>query len=147
MDPLISGIRWVDELIEIAGGTPVFPELRSEHDARQRIVQPADVVARDPELILASWCGRKVNKQAIRQRERWNRISAVQNGHIYEIKSTYILQPGPAALTEGVRQIHLILSTVRGGTPTPELMPAEAVDPDLHFAERRRSPEQAGVDI
>jgi iron complex transport system substrate-binding protein len=131
MDPLISGIRWVDELIEIAGGTPVFPELREKHDARNRIVAPAAVAAKNPELILASWCGRKVNKQSIRGREGWSEIDAVRNGRIYEIKSTYILQPGPAALTEGVRQIHLILGTVCGSTPDLGLAPSESMDPDL----------------
>jgi iron complex transport system substrate-binding protein len=114
MDPLISGIRWVEELVEIAGGRPIFPELRGEHDARRRIVSPSDVAARDPEVIIASWCGRKVNKEIIRQREGWGTTAAVRNGHVYEIKSTYILQPGPAALTEGVRQIHSILAPVAG---------------------------------
>jgi iron complex transport system substrate-binding protein len=131
MDPLISGIRWVDELVEIAGGAPLFPYLRSEHDARQRIVQPADVAIRDPELIIASWCGRKVNKQAIRDRAGWDKTTAVQAGHIYEIKSTYILQPGPAALTEGIRQLHFIVAHVCGSSPKPELAPSEAIDPDL----------------
>jgi iron complex transport system substrate-binding protein len=133
MDPLISGIRWVDELTEIAGGAPLFPELRSEHDARKRIVQPAEVAARDPELIIASWCGRKVNKRNIRERDGWARTSAVQRGHIYEIKSTYILQPGPAALTEGIRQLHFIVAHVCGCTPSPELAPSETVDPDLRI--------------
>jgi iron complex transport system substrate-binding protein len=134
MDPLISGIRWVDELIEIAGGAPLFPNLRSEHDARQRIVQPAEVAIRDPELIIASWCGRKVNKQAIRERPGWDKTTAVRTGHIYEIKSTYILQPGPAALTEGIRQLHFIVAHVCGGSPKPELAPSEAIDPDLRGA-------------
>jgi iron complex transport system substrate-binding protein len=131
MDPLISGIRWVDELIEIAGGQTIFPELRKEHDARQRIVNPADVAARDPEVILASWCGRKVNKRSIREREGWERTRAVQQGYVYEVKSTYILQPGPAALTEGIRQIHLILSIITGCPPDPSLAPSEAMDADL----------------
>lgn len=114
MDPLISGIRWVEELVEVAGGEPIFPELRGEHDARRRIVDPAAVAQRDPEVILASWCGRKVNLGAIRARPGWDRISAVRRGQIHEIKSTYILQPGPAALTEGVRQIHAILRAAAG---------------------------------
>ncbi len=107
-DPLISGIRWVEELIEIAGGTTLFPELRFEKGAKNRIVDPATVIPRDPEIIIGSWCGMKVNKEFIRSRPGWESISAVRNGHIYEIKSTYILQPGPAALTEGVRQLHAI---------------------------------------
>lgn len=114
MDPLISGIRWVDELIEMAGGDPVFPELRQQHAAGNRIVTPAQVAAANPAVILASWCGRKVNPEQIRAREGWSAIEAVRAGNIYEVKSTYILQPGPAALTEGVRHIHEILARVAG---------------------------------
>ncbi|HKE27574.1 MAG TPA: cobalamin-binding protein [Bryobacteraceae bacterium] len=110
MDPLISGIRWVDELIEIAGGDPVFPDLRHQHDAANRIVTPAAVVAADPDVIIASWCGRKVSPDQIRAREGWSAIRAVRDNHIYEVKSTYILQPGPAALTDGIAQLHEILS-------------------------------------
>jgi iron complex transport system substrate-binding protein len=109
-DPLISGIAWVEELIEIAGGTVIFPELRACGKARDRVVDPAEVVRRNPEVILASWCGRKVNKQQICARPGWQNTSAVRSGHVYEIKSTYILQPGPASLTEGVRQLHAILA-------------------------------------
>jgi iron complex transport system substrate-binding protein len=114
-DPLISGIRWVEELIEIAGGTPVFPELRFEQAAKNRIVDPSSVIPRDPEIIIASWCGMKVNKPFIQSRPGWEAISAVRDGHVYEIKSTYILQPGPAALTEGVRQLHAIIAGVVAG--------------------------------
>lgn len=109
MDPLISGIRWVDELVEIAGGAPIFPELRVEHAAGKRIVEPAAVLAAEPEVVIASWCGRKVNPEQIRGREGWRRIR-----HVYEVKSTYILQPGPASLTEGVQQLHAILARVVG---------------------------------
>jgi iron complex transport system substrate-binding protein len=111
-DPLISGIRWVEELVEIAGGAPVFPALRHEHDAVKRIVSSDDVIAADPEVIIASWCGRKVNKAAIAARPGWDAISAVRNGQLHEIKSANILQPGPAALTDGVRQIHAILAAL-----------------------------------
>ena len=131
MDPLISGIRWVEELVETAGGRPVFPELRNEHDARRRVVDPRDVAARDPQVILASWCGRKVNKEKIRQRGGWETIAAIRLGHVYEIKSTFILQPGPAALTEGVRQIHEILARVMETAPPPHLKSSEPLDPDL----------------
>jgi iron complex transport system substrate-binding protein len=131
MEPLISGICWVDELVEIAGGEPVFPQLRSQQDAKGRIVDPAAVVERDPDVIIASWCGRKVNKAKIRERPGWQSMSAVQKNHIYEIKSTYILQPGPAALTEGVRQLHTILAHVVGWSVLGELMPAEALDADV----------------
>lgn len=112
MDPLISGIRWVEELIVIAGGAPVFPHLRECQSAKDRIVDPGAVVAANPEVIIASWCGRKVNIEEIRAREGWNAIDAVRAGHIYEVKSTYILQPGPAALTDGIEQLHAILARV-----------------------------------
>ena len=104
-NPLISGIRWVEELIEIAGGQPIFPELRGKALGKDRIVAPDAVVARDPEIIVASWCGKAMKKRTIVERPGWDRISAVRNDHIYEIKSTYILQPGPASLTEGVAQL------------------------------------------
>jgi iron complex transport system substrate-binding protein len=126
MDPLISGIQWVEELIEIAGGQPVFPELRHRHSGKDRIVEGNAVIAANPEVIVASWCGRKVNKDQIRQREGWDSIDAVRSGHIYEVKSTYILQPGPAALTEGVRQLHAILTKVVQCEPAHGLEPEES---------------------
>jgi iron complex transport system substrate-binding protein len=104
--PLISGIQWVEELVEIAGGEPVFPELRRAALGRDRIVSPDTVAARDPEVIVASWCGKAMKKQTIVGRPGWDRVSAVRNDHVYEVKSTFILQPGPAALTDGVRQLH-----------------------------------------
>jgi len=107
--PLISGIRWVEELVEIAGGDPIFPELRDKALGKDRIVDPAAVVERNPEVIVASWCGKAMKKRTIVERPGWDRVAAVRNGHIYEIKSTYILQPGPASLTEGVRQLHAII--------------------------------------
>jgi len=113
-DPLIAGITWVEELIEIAGGEAIFPELRNCGKAQDRVVDPKEVVARDPEVILASWCGRKVNKETIRSRPGWAATSAVKKGDVYEIKSAIILQPGPASLTEGVRQIHEVLARVAG---------------------------------
>ena len=108
-DPLISGIRWVEELIEAGGGEPVFPKLRFEHDAKNRIVDPAAVVEANPDIIIASWCGRKVNFQTIRSRPGWDRVNAVRTGSLHEVKSTYILQPGPAALTDGFRQLREII--------------------------------------
>jgi iron complex transport system substrate-binding protein len=111
-DPLISGIGWAEELVEIAGGELIFPELLGRSKAQDRVVEPKEVAARNPEVILASWCGRKVNKQRIAARDGWADIRAVRYGHIYEIKGTYILQPGPASLTDGVRQIHAILARV-----------------------------------
>jgi iron complex transport system substrate-binding protein len=108
-DPLISGIRWVEELVEVAGGDPIFPELRDKALGKDRIVDPAAVVERNPDVIIGSWCGKAVKKRAIVERPGWDRITAVRNDQIHEIKSTYILQPGPASLTEGVRQLHAIL--------------------------------------
>jgi len=105
-DPLISGIRWVEELVSIAGGDPVFPELARCGLAKDRIVDPAEVARRNPEIIFASWCGKKMKKATIQNRPGWDRIAAVRDDRIFEIKSTYILQPGPAALTEGIAQIH-----------------------------------------
>jgi iron complex transport system substrate-binding protein len=111
-DPLISGIRWVEELVEIAGGDPIFPELRDAKLGTERIVSSEDVIRRSPEVIVASWCGKRVNRERIAARAGWQDVPAVRNGHIYEIKSAFILQPGPAALTEGVRQLHEIIGRV-----------------------------------
>lgn len=105
-DPIISGIRWVEELVHIAGGAPIFPELSGARLARDRIVTPAHVAERDPEVIFASWCGKKMRKERIVSRERWRTVAAVRDDRIFEIKSTYILQPGPASLTDGVRLLH-----------------------------------------
>lgn len=105
-DPLISGICWVEELVQIAGGEPIFPELQRERLAKDRIVAPDEVVRRRPDVIFASWCGRKMKKDVITSRPGWAGTPAVAEDRIYEIPSTYILQPGPAALTEGVRLIH-----------------------------------------
>jgi iron complex transport system substrate-binding protein len=116
-DPLISGIRWVDELIEIAGGDTLFPDHRSAALAKDRIVSPERVHESAPEAIIASWCGKKVNKARIAGRPGWRDLPAVRDGHIYEIKSTYILQPGPASLTEGVAQLHSLIARVVGARP------------------------------
>ena len=105
-DPLISGICWVDELIEIAGGDAIFPQLRNAALAKDRIVTPETVRAADPDVIIASWCGKAMKKRTIVERPGWSDVSAVRHDHIYEIKSTYILQPGPASLTEGVARLH-----------------------------------------
>ena len=115
-EPLISGIRWVEELVEIAGGAPIFPELAAAALARDRIVDPSEVARRDPEVIFASWCGKKMRKATIVSRAGWDHVSAVRDDRIFEIKSTYILQPGPASLTEGVRQLHAVLASLDGRT-------------------------------
>jgi iron complex transport system substrate-binding protein len=116
-EPLIGGIGWVEELIEVAGGEVIFPELRRCGKSKDRIVESAAVAARNPDVIIASWCGMKVNKEHICSRPGWQTTNAVRNGHVYEMGSSYILQPGPAALTEGVRQLHAILSQVAGSGP------------------------------
>lgn len=117
-DPLISGIQWVDELIEIAGGLPIFPELRSAKLARDRIVTHEAVIERDPDVIIGSWCGKPVRKDTIAARLGWQDVAAVRSGNIHEIKSAYILQPGPASLTEGVRQLHEIIGYAANSTGT-----------------------------
>lgn len=106
-EPLIGGIRWVEELIEIAGGVPVFPEHASASLAKDRIVgDPMEVVRRAPDLILGSWCGKKFRPELVAARPGWSQIPAVRDGELHEIKSPIILQPGPAALTEGLDAIH-----------------------------------------
>lgn len=105
-DPLISGIQWVEELVEIAGGDPVFPDRRHAKLAKDRIVTSDQVIAAAPEVIVGSWCGKPVRPERIASRRGWDAIPAVRHGHIYEVKSALILQPGPAALTDGVRQLH-----------------------------------------
>ena len=104
-EPMISGIGWVSELIEIAGGVDVFARLRVEAAAKDRIVSSEAVIAAAPDIILASWCGKKVVADRIRARPGWDSIPAVRNNRIVEIKSPLILQPGPAALTDGLDAI------------------------------------------
>ena len=104
-DPLISGIGWVSELISIAGGDDVFPQFAKEKAAKDRIVASEAVIAANPGIILASWCGKKVVHDRIRQRPGWDAIAAVRDNRIVEIKSPLILQPGPAALTDGLDAI------------------------------------------
>ena len=104
-DPLITGIGWVSELIAIAGGEDIFADLRFQKAAKDRIVAPDAVRAAAPDVILASWCGKKVVLDKIRTRSGWGEIPAVRNDRIVEIKSPLILQPGPAALTDGLDAI------------------------------------------
>ena len=115
-DPLISGIRWVEELVEIAGGdADAFPSCATRALGQGSHRRSADGRReRNPEVIIASWCGKAVKRRTIVERPQWDRIDAVRNGHIYEVKSTYILQPGPASLTEGVARVHEILASVVG---------------------------------
>jgi len=113
-EPLISGIHWVEELVGIAGGMPIFPELAHAGLAQDRIVDPREVARRDPQVIFASWCGKKMKKSTIVSRPGWDAVSAVHENRIFEIKSTYILQPGPASLTDGVQQMHAVLASLTG---------------------------------
>jgi iron complex transport system substrate-binding protein len=108
-DPLISGIQWVEELVEIAGGDPVFPDRRQAKLAKDRIVTSEQVIAAAPDVVVGSWCGKPLRPERITSRPGWDAIPAVRNGHVYEVKSAFILQPGPAALSEGVRQLHQFL--------------------------------------
>lgn len=110
-DPPIAGIRWVSELIEAAGGLDVFAELRPHGDARGRTVDPDDVVRRDPEIILASWCGKPVDIGAIAERPGWSSITAVRNGEIHEVDGADVLVPGPSLLV-GLRRMHDIIQRV-----------------------------------
>jgi iron complex transport system substrate-binding protein len=108
-DPLITGIGWVSELIEIAGGEDVFADLRGGAAAKDRTIAPDVVVERQPDVILASWCGKKVRIDKIRSRPGWEAVPAVARRRIFEIKSPLILQPGPAALTDGLDAIRAAL--------------------------------------
>jgi iron complex transport system substrate-binding protein len=106
-EPQISCIRWVSELIGIAGGDDCFPELAREPLGRNRIIaDPLEVPRRAPDIILGSWCGKKFRPEKVAARPGWYAVPAVRTGHLREIKSSIILQPGPAALTDGVRALH-----------------------------------------
>lgn len=108
--PQISAIRWVSELIGIAGGEECFPELAAMPLGRDRIIaDPAEVTRRAPDIILGSWCGKKFQPDHVRARAGWRDVPAVASGQLHEIKSSIILQPGPAALTDGVRAIQDII--------------------------------------
>lgn len=104
-DPMISGIQWVSELVEIAGGREAFPKHSIEKAAKDRIVSSEQVIAARPDIILASWCGKKVRPEKITARDGWDVLPAVRDERIIEIKSPLILQPGPAALTDGLDAI------------------------------------------
>ena len=111
-EPMISGIRWVSELVEMAGGVDVLSGLSRSPAATGRIHDGKSVVLANPHVILASWCGKKFRPERVASRPGWDAVPAVKNGALHEIKSADILQPGPAALTDGVRRIHEILKEV-----------------------------------
>src|SRR3954447_8126899 len=104
-EPMISGLKWVSELIEAAGGIEVFPTLAANKNARDRIVAPHDVIAAAPDIIIGSWCGKRFVPARVAARPGFDAIPAVRQGELHEIKSTLILQPGPAALTAGLDQL------------------------------------------
>jgi len=114
MDPMISGIRWVSELIEIAGGRDIFAELRPEGSAQGRVVTSEQVLTRDPQIILASWCGKPVDREAIVGRPGWDRLSAVKAGEIHEIAGEDVLSPGPSLML-GLRRIHELIQAFASG--------------------------------
>lgn len=111
-DPMISGIGWVSELIHLAGGEDCFPELAPRASAKDRIIaDPDEVIRRAPDIIIGSWCGKRFRPGKVAARPGWERIPAVRSGQVHEIKSCFILQPGPAALTDGVHQIHDLIQS------------------------------------
>ncbi|MDP3702261.1 MAG: cobalamin-binding protein [Hylemonella sp.] len=106
-EPPISAIRWVSELIGIAGGDDVFPELASQSLGKDRIVaDPLEIARRSPDIIIGSWCGKKFRPEKVAARPGWQEVPAVRDRQIFDIKSADILQPGPAALSDGVEQLH-----------------------------------------
>jgi iron complex transport system substrate-binding protein len=110
-EPLISAIRWVSELITVAGGEDCFPELAREPLGAGRIIaDTGEVVRRAPDIVLGSWCGKKFRPESVAARPGWQDIAAVRDGFVREIKSSLILQPGPAALTDGVQALHAVIA-------------------------------------
>jgi len=110
-EPAISGIRWVSELVGIAGGDDCFPELALQPLGKDRIIADgAEIVRRNPDIVVGSWCGKKFRPEKVAARPGWEQVNAVRHGQLFEIKSADILQPGPAALTDGVEQLHRIIT-------------------------------------
>jgi iron complex transport system substrate-binding protein len=127
-EPPISAIRWVSELIEIAGGQDIFPELRDRHDAPGRVVNLAEVVRRDPQIVVASWCGKPVDLEAIRRRPGWSEITAVREGRVHALPSGDLLSPGPVVI-HGLRALHeLVQACVAGEAPGPALISTDDSD-------------------
>lgn len=108
-EPMICSIRWAAELIEIAGGKDCFPELTQFQSATERMVTPTQVMARQPDIIIGSWCGKKFQAEQVASREGWDEMPAVKNGFVFEIKSVDILQPGPSLFTHGLPQLQTII--------------------------------------
>jgi iron complex transport system substrate-binding protein len=118
-EPMISGIRWVSELVTLAGGEDIFAERSHSQAATGRIVAPEMVIERRPDVMIASWCGKKFRPERVTARAGWDAVPAVRDGELHEIKSAEILQPGPAALTDGVRRLHAIIAAWAKRSPWP----------------------------
>jgi iron complex transport system substrate-binding protein len=124
-DPLIAGIRWVSELLELAGAEDVCAESRASHAARGRIFAPEEVARRDPEAVVASWCGKHARREAIAGRPGFAATRAVRDDQLYEVKSALILQPGPAALEDGAAALARIVAAVARGEKLPPPRPGD----------------------
>jgi iron complex transport system substrate-binding protein len=122
-DPMISGIGWVSELIEVAGGIDVFADRSSCKSAKDRIVTADEVIRSEPDIIIGSWCGKKFRPEMLAKRPGFDRIPAVKYGALHEIKSPLILQPGPAALTDGLAALQAIIANATLAKPSPGLSP------------------------
>lgn len=118
-EPIITGIGWVSELIEAAGGIDCFAQLRRHQSARDRIITARDVIDARPDIIIGSWCGKKFRPEKLAKRDGWQEIPAVANNRLYEIKSPIILQPGPAALTDGFDAIRTIVADFSAAPRAP----------------------------
>jgi iron complex transport system substrate-binding protein len=112
-EPMISGIGWVSELVAIAGGVDIFAERATSKGAKGRIVDAAEVIRRAPDIIIGSWCGKRFSKEKVARRPGFDTIPAVREGQVHEIKSSLILQPGPAALTDGLAALRQLVSAAR----------------------------------
>jgi iron complex transport system substrate-binding protein len=118
-EPLISGIGWVSELITLAGGEDCFADLAANALARDRVVTPQAVCERRPDIVIGSWCGKRFRPERVAARPGWDRLPAVADGHLYEVKSSLILQPGPAALTDGLAALEQIIGQWRSASLRP----------------------------
>ncbi|AGC47945.1 putative ABC transporter periplasmic substrate-binding protein [Myxococcus stipitatus DSM 14675] len=118
-EPLISGIRWCSELVEVVGGEDICRESRASQGAKGRIFEPEEVARRNPDGVIASWCGRKAKRDKIASRPGWAQVRAVVDDQLYEVKSSLILQPGPAALSDGVEKLARIVAAIARGEKLP----------------------------
>ena len=118
-EPMISAIRWVSELLQLAGGEDIFTDKSFSQEAKGRtILDPREVLRRQPDIVIGSWCGKKFRPERVAARPGWSAVPAVRDGELHEVKSSEILQPGPAALTDGVKRLHAIIAAwaTRGST-------------------------------